>query len=183
MNAVVEEDDGFQVEEGKQMTETLIIFERNQFLLIDLKTDRSWQVGDVESQSYLVPDDSCIVMVDNERHRTNMCQAIVTGGYDMGRATSQVFTLGFDVMTQNAVESYICNALRELPPLPAARYMHQAVIIKGRTGSWNLIVAGGKNHARTWESTVWSLDLLPYFKSGLTKTNEDGTVEALTSSW
>ena len=61
--------------------------------------------------------------------------------------------------------------------------MHQAVIIKGRTGSWNLIVAGGKNHARTWESTVWSLDLLPYFKSGLTKTNEDGTVEALTSSW
>ena len=49
MNAVVEEDDGFQVEEGKQMTETLIIFERNQFLLIDLKTDRSWQVGDVES--------------------------------------------------------------------------------------------------------------------------------------
>ena len=81
------------------MTETLIIFERNQFLLIDLKTDRSWQVGDVESQSYLVPDDSCIVMVDNERHRTNMCQAIVTGGYDMGRATSQVFALGFDVMT------------------------------------------------------------------------------------
>ena len=32
---VKEEDDGFQVEEGKQMTETLIIFERNQFLLIE----------------------------------------------------------------------------------------------------------------------------------------------------
>jgi len=30
---------------------------------------------------------------------------------------------------------------------------------------------------------VWKLDLLPYFKTGLKKTKEDGTTEALTSQW
>jgi len=86
-------------------------------------------------------------------------------------------------VTKNAVESYICNILRELPALPEPRFMHQAVIIKGKTGSWNLVVVGGKDNARSWHSTVWSLDLLPYFKTGLTRTKDDGTVEALTSSW
>lgn len=32
------------------MTETLIIFDRNQFLLFDFKQNRSWQVGDVENE-------------------------------------------------------------------------------------------------------------------------------------
>ena len=94
-----------------------------------------------------------------------------------------MLALGFDVVTKNAVESYICNVLSELPALPAPRYMHQAVIVKGSTGSWNLIVAGGKSHARSWEKTVWKLDLLPYFKTGLKRTKEDGTTEALTSQW
>lgn len=122
-------------------------------------------------------------MVDNEKHRTNLCQAIVAGGFNMGAATDQVLALGFDVVTTNAVESYICNVLSELPPLPAARFMHQAVIAKGKTGSWTLYVVGGKSDARSWHNTVWSLDLLPYFKSGLKRTNEDGTTEALTSEW
>ena len=55
------------------MTETLIVFERNQFLLYDFKEQRSWQVGDVENESISIPEDSCIVMVDNEKHRTNLC--------------------------------------------------------------------------------------------------------------
>ncbi len=84
---VKEENDGFQVEEGKQMTETLVIFDRNQFLLYDFKQNRSWQVGDVESDSIVIPEDSSIVMIDNEKHRTNLCQAIVTGGFNMGQAS------------------------------------------------------------------------------------------------
>ena len=67
--------------------------------------------------------------------------------------------------------------------MPAARFMHQAVIAKGKTGSWSLFVAGGKSGPRSWENTVWSLDLLPYFKTGLKRTAEDGTMEALTSEW
>jgi len=94
-----------------------------------------------------------------------------------------VLALGFDVVTKNAVESYICNVLSELPALPEARFMHQAVITKGKTGSWNIVVAGGKSSGRTWENTVWSLDLLPYFRTGMRKTNEDGTTEAVTSQW
>ena len=66
------------------MTETIIIFERNQFLLMDLSKNRSWQVGDVENESVIIPEDSNIVMVDNEKHRTNLCQAIVTGGFNLG---------------------------------------------------------------------------------------------------
>ena len=36
-----EKDDGFKVEEAK-LTETLIIFVRNQFLLFDFKNNGSW---------------------------------------------------------------------------------------------------------------------------------------------
>ena len=165
------------------MTETLIVFDRSQFLLYDFKHGRSWQVGDVENEDVAIPEDSCIVMIDNEKHRTNLCQAIVTGGFAMGSASDAVYTLGFDAVTKNAVESYICNVLTELPPLPAPRYMHQAIIAKGRTGSWTLFVAGGKSNASSWHDTVWSLDLLPYFKTGLKRTTQDGTTEALTSEW
>jgi len=71
--AAKEENDGFQVEEGKQMTETLVIFDKNQFLLYDFKQGRSWQVGDVESDTVTIAEDSRIVMIDNEKHRTNQC--------------------------------------------------------------------------------------------------------------
>ena len=57
-------------------------------------------------------------MVDNAKHRTNLCQAIVTGGFNMGTASDQVLTIGFDSVTKNAVEGYICNILNELPPMP-----------------------------------------------------------------
>ena len=181
--ATKEEDDSFQVEEGKQMTETLIVFEKNQFLLYDFKGGKSWQVGDVESNEVSVPEDSCITMIDNEKYRTNLCQAIVTGGFKIGQAQDTVYTLGFDVITTNAVESYVCNILSELPPMPEPRYMHEAVIVKGPTGSWNLLVAGGKSHPRSWHNTVWRLDLLPYFKTGLKRTKADGTTESLTSDW
>lgn len=72
-------DDGFQVEEGKQMTETIVIFDNNQFLLYDFKENKSWQVGDVEGA--YIPEDAQITMIDNEKHRTNACQAILTGGF------------------------------------------------------------------------------------------------------
>jgi len=130
-----------------------------------------------------ISDDSSVIMVDNEKHRTNLCQAIVTGGFNLGQASDQVFALGFDMVTKNAVEGYICNVVDELPAMPEARYMHQAVIAKGKTGSWTLFVAGGKSSPRTWHDTVWSLDLLPYFKTGLKRTKEDGTTENLTSEW
>ena len=72
-SAAAEENDGFQVEEGKQMIETVIIFDKNQFLLYDLASERSWQVGDVENETVTIAEDSCIVMVDNEKYRTNLC--------------------------------------------------------------------------------------------------------------
>jgi len=165
------------------MTETLIIFDRSQFLLIDFKQNKSWQVGDVENFSSGIPEDCSIAMIDNEKHRTNLCQAIVVGGFSLGQASDRVFALGFDVATKNAVESYICNVVNQLPSLPEPRFMHQAVIAKSRTGSWSLFVAGGKSTPRTWHNTMWSLDLLPYFKTGLKRTNEDGTTESLTSEW
>ena len=68
-----EENDGFQVEEGKQMTETLVVFDRNQFVLYDFKSNSSWQVGDVENDSIVIPEDSSIIMIDNQKHRTNLC--------------------------------------------------------------------------------------------------------------
>ena len=92
-------------------------------------------------------------------------------------------TLGFDVVTNNAVEGYVCNVLSELPAMPEGRFMHQAVVVKGKTGSWTLVVAGGKSDARSWHNTVWSLDLLPYFRTGVKRTREDGTTEDVTSTW
>jgi len=41
-------------------------------------------VGDVENDSIVIPEDSCIIMIDNQKHRTNLCQAIVLGGFNMG---------------------------------------------------------------------------------------------------
>ena len=46
-----------------------------------------------------------------------------------------------------------------------------------------MVVAGGKSKARSWENTVWSLDLLPYFRTGMRRTKEDGTTEDVTSEW
>ena len=63
-------------------------------------------------------------MIDNEKYRTNLCQAIVTGGFKMGQALSSVYTLGFSVITTNAVESYVCNVLSELPEMLEPRFMH-----------------------------------------------------------
>jgi len=67
--------------------------------------------------------------------------------------------------------------------MPEPRYMHEAVIAKGRTGSWSLFVAGGKKSPRNWNDNMWCLDLLPYFRTGLKKTNQDGTTTNLTSEW
>ena len=44
-----DENDGFEVQKDKELYETLVIFENNQFIMYDFKTDKSWQVGDIES--------------------------------------------------------------------------------------------------------------------------------------
>ena len=106
------------------MTDTLVIFERNQFLLYDFKADKSWQVGDIDTDGFSVPEDACLVAVDGEKHRTNLCNALITGGFAYGEASDQVLALGFDMVTKNAVESYICNVVNTLPSMPAPRYMH-----------------------------------------------------------
>ena len=67
--------------------------------------------------------------------------------------------------------------------MPEARYMHEVVIAKGRTSSWTLFVAGGKKSPRSWENNLWSLDLLPYFKTGLKTTNAEGKTVDMTSEW
>ena len=48
-----EKDDGFEVEEGKAMRETFILFAGNQFLLYDFAVNKSWQVGDIESVNHI----------------------------------------------------------------------------------------------------------------------------------
>lgn len=47
------------------MSETLVVFDRNQFVLYDFKSSTSWQVGDVENDSIIIPEDSNVVMIDN----------------------------------------------------------------------------------------------------------------------
>lgn len=45
------------------------------------------------------------------------------------------------------------------------------------------MVFGGKESRRNWTNSVISLDLKPYFKQGLTKTNQDGTTTLVESDW
>ena len=68
-----DENDGFEVQKDKELYETLVIFENNQFIMYDFKTDKSWQVGDIESsQGYTtIPEDASIVRVIPSKHRTN----------------------------------------------------------------------------------------------------------------
>ena len=77
-----DKDDGFEIQKDKELQDTIVIFDNNQFLLYDFKTNLSWQVGDLESsQGYTtIAEDASIVRVIPGRHRTNMMQAIVTGG-------------------------------------------------------------------------------------------------------
>ena len=112
-----------------------------------------------------------------------MMQAIVTGGIRQSAPSRQVLGLAFDLVKVNAVDNYVCSLVGYLPELTSDRYMHQSAIVKGKTGSWNLLIVGGKNSNRKWLQTVETLDLLPYFKTGVMKKNADGTVEKMTSSW
>ena len=62
------------------MTEALLIFRGNQFLLYDFTKNNSWQVGDYDTNHLIVDEDASIVMVDPQTHHTNEMQAIITGG-------------------------------------------------------------------------------------------------------
>ena len=159
-----EQDDGFKVEEAK-LTETLIVFAKNQFLLYDFKKNASWQVGDVEGQIN-INDAASAVMVDPETHRTNQFMAIISGGSQHGIASDSVFGLVFDQIQQNAVDSFICSVNQVLPQMGAQRYFHQSAIIKGRNNRWCLLVAGGKSESKSWLNSVEVLDLSPYFRPG-----------------
>ena len=46
------------------MTEALIIFVKNQFLLLDFTKSTGWQVGDYDSSTLIVDEDASLVMVD-----------------------------------------------------------------------------------------------------------------------
>ena len=110
-------------------------------------------------------------------------QAIVTGGIGQGLASKQVMSLTFDMVKQNALDNYICSLVGYLPELTSPRYMHQSAIVRSKTGAWNLLIVGGKDASRTWLKTVEKLDLTPYFRTGLMKKLEDGSLVPLTSSW
>jgi hypothetical protein len=103
-----------------------VIFENNQFLMYDFKTNRSWQVGDLESsQGYTtVAEDASIVRVIPGRHRTNTMQAIVSGGIRQGSPSKQILALAFDLIKVNAVDNYVCSLVGYLPELTCERYMH-----------------------------------------------------------
>ena len=53
------------------MTEMLLIFRENIFLMKDFTKNSSWQVGDCESKHFQVDEDASIVMVDPQKHNTN----------------------------------------------------------------------------------------------------------------
>ena len=130
-----------------------------------------------------IAEDASVVRVIPGRHRTNIMQSIVTGGIRQGSPSRQVLALAFDLVKQNAVDNYICSLVGYLPELTSDRYMHQSAIVRGKSGSWNLLIMGGKDSNRSWLKSVETLDLLPYFKTGVMKKNEDGTVEKMTSTW
>ena len=101
-------------------------------------------------------------------------QAIVTGGFRSGQPSTKVLALNFDLENVNAVQNYVCNMVAYLPDLTVPRFMHQACIIKGKSNSWTLLVVGGKSQTNNWLRSVESLDLLPFFKTGLMEKAADG---------
>ena len=113
------------------MTETLIVFAKNQFLLYDFKKNASWQVGDVEG-GVNINDASSTVMVDPQKHRTNQFMAITSGGSLYGMTSNSVYGLVFDQVKQNAVDNFICTAVSYLPQMITGRYFHQSAIIRGK---------------------------------------------------
>ena len=73
-------DDDKELAMNLYMTEALIIFVKNQFLLLDFTKNTGWQVGDYDSSTLIVDEDASLVMVDPQLHQTNEMQAIATGG-------------------------------------------------------------------------------------------------------
>ena len=73
-------DDDKELAMNLYMTEALIMFTKNQFLLYDFTKSSKWLVGDYDNSTLTVDEDASIVMVDPQLHQTNQMQAIATGG-------------------------------------------------------------------------------------------------------
>ena len=46
------------------MTESLIMFIKNKFLLLDFTKNTNWKVGDYDNSTLIVDEDASLVMVD-----------------------------------------------------------------------------------------------------------------------
>ena len=57
-------DDDKELAMNLYMTESLIMFIKNQFLLLDFTKTSNWKVGDYDSSTLIVDEDASIVMVD-----------------------------------------------------------------------------------------------------------------------
>ena len=78
------------------LTETLIVFRGAEFLLNDLTKKSGWKVGKCDNKVLTVDEDASIVMVDPQKHQTNACQAIATGGCkDFSTPGNLVLSLDF----------------------------------------------------------------------------------------
>ena len=78
------------------LTEALLIFMGKQFLFLDPTKKSGWNLGICDNQFLTVNEDASIVMVDPQKHQTNSCQAIATGGCkDICLASNLVLSLNF----------------------------------------------------------------------------------------
>ena len=65
-------------------SDTLMIFKEYEFFIYDFKGKTGWQLGDFNDARYTVADNSVVLMIDPQSHRTNEFQAISVGGYRAG---------------------------------------------------------------------------------------------------
>ena len=172
---------------AKGITDTVLIFRKDTFFMYDFNSKSGWQIGDITEASLrdTVRDNSSVVAVIPEEHKTNEMQAIVSGGWEptIRSGSQDTFSLSFQSEFVNTVKNYMCTANKELPPMLFNRYMHQSVIVKGKTGAFTLIAIGGKTDVNNWTNSVEQLILTPYFRTGMTTKDESGKLVALTSEW
>ena len=69
-----EDDEKFVVEKDKDLRETLVVFENNQFVIYDFMSGSSWNIGDVETGKggyFTIAENSSIAQVIPGKHKTN----------------------------------------------------------------------------------------------------------------
>lgn len=163
------------------LSDTVFIFKDDEVLVNCMRNNKGWYVGDVLN-NMRVPEHCHIAKVDAAVHNTEVIDGLISGGFMHGAVQQVAFGFCFNVEQVNCVDTINCEINTFLPMQLTRRYMHQSCIVRNKNGSWSLLLVGGKQTINSWLNTVESIDLLPFFKPGLTK-KVNGLHEKVTSNW